>query len=38
MMEAGLGTFDECTETLRKCDGDENSAVQMMIDRNSNSN
>jgi hypothetical protein len=34
MMEAGLGTFDECTEVLRKCNGDENAAVLMMIDKN----
>jgi len=27
MMEACLGTFDECVETLKKCNGDENAAV-----------
>ena len=26
MTEAGLGTFDECVETLKKCNGDENAA------------
>jgi hypothetical protein len=34
MNEAGLGSFDDCSETLRKCNGDENAAVQMMIERN----
>jgi len=34
MTEAGLGTFDECVETLRKCNGDENAACQMMLDKN----
>jgi len=35
MAEAGLGTFDECAEALRKCTGDENAACQMLIDKNS---
>jgi len=26
MTEAGLGTFDDCVDALRKCNGDENSA------------
>jgi len=37
MSEAGLGTFDECVETLRMCNGDENAACQMMLDRNTTS-
>ena len=27
MTEAGLGTFDDCTVALSKCNGDENAAV-----------
>ena len=35
MTEAGLGSFDECTAALNKCNGDENAAVQMLIEKNS---
>jgi len=34
LSEAGLGTFDECVNALRTCNGDENAACQMMLDRN----
>jgi len=35
MNEAGLGSFDECVEVLRKCNGDENAAVMMLIEKTS---
>lgn len=37
MTEAGLGSFDESVEALRKCNGDENAACQMMIDNTATS-
>lgn len=33
LTEAGLGNFDECTAALTQCNGDENAAVQMLIER-----
>ena len=29
-----LGTFDECVEALKKCNGDQNSACQLIFDKN----
>ena len=36
LTEAGLGNFDECAAVLTQCNGDENAAVQMLIDRSKN--
>jgi hypothetical protein len=33
MAEAGLGSFDECVEALRKCNMDEGAALQFLIDQ-----
>ena len=32
LAEAGMGTFDQCVEALRKCNLDENAALQMLVD------
>jgi len=33
LAEAGMGTFDECVEALRKCNMDENAALQMLVEK-----
>lgn len=33
LAEAEMGTFDECVEALRTCRGDENAALQMLIEK-----
>jgi hypothetical protein len=32
LAEADMGTFDECIEALRKCNGDENAALLMLVE------
>ena len=32
LAEAGMGTFDECVDALRKCNLDENAALMMLVD------
>jgi hypothetical protein len=34
LAEAGLASFDECVEALKKFKGDENAACQYLIDMN----
>jgi hypothetical protein len=34
LAEAGMGTFDQCVEALRKCNLDENAALQMLVEMN----
>lgn len=31
LTEAGLGSFDECLEAVKKCNGDENAACEMLV-------
>jgi hypothetical protein len=33
LAEAGMGSFDECVEALKKCNLDENAALQMLFDK-----
>jgi len=33
LAEAEMGTFDDCVDALRICKGDENAALQMLIDK-----
>lgn len=33
LAEADMGTFDECVDALRTCRGDENAALQMLIEK-----
>jgi hypothetical protein len=33
LAEAGMGSFDECVEALRTCRGDENAALQILIEK-----
>jgi len=35
LTEAGMGTFDECIEALRKCNFDENAALQVLVENQS---
>ena len=37
LTEAGLGSFDDCVEALKKCSCDENAACQMLLDMGSQS-
>jgi len=32
LAEAGMGQFDECVEALKKCNGDENAALQLLVE------
>jgi len=34
LAEAGMGSFDECVDALRTCKGDENAALQILIEKN----
>jgi len=34
LAEAGLGSFEECVDALRKCNHDENAACQILIEMN----
>ena len=34
LTEAGIGSFDDCVEALKKFKGDENAACQYLIDQN----
>ncbi len=33
LAEAGMGSFDECVEALRKCHLDENAALQVLVEK-----
>jgi hypothetical protein len=33
LSEAGMGTFDECVDALRKCNNDENAALQILVEK-----
>jgi len=33
LTETGLATFEECVDVLRKCNGDEGAAVQMLVEK-----
>jgi len=33
LAEAGMGSFDQCVEVLRKCNLDEGAALQMLVDQ-----
>jgi len=33
LTETGLATFEECVDALRKCNGDEGAAVQMLVEK-----
>ena len=33
LAEAEMGSFDECVDALRACRGDENAALQILIER-----
>jgi len=35
LTEAGIASFDDCVDALKKFKGDENAACQYLIDRNS---
>ena len=32
LAEAGMGQFDECVDALKKCNGDENAALQLLVE------
>jgi len=32
LAEAGMGQFDECVEALKKCNGDENAALLLLVE------
>jgi len=32
LAEAGMGSFDECVDALRKCNLDENAALQILVE------
>jgi len=33
LAEAGMGSFDECVSALRKCNFDENAALQVLVEQ-----
>jgi len=32
LAEAGMGSFEECVDALRKCNLDENAALQILVE------